>query len=96
MNSADSMPGGGYILVSLKHDKDISMIEYRIEDTGTGIDEADVENLFAPFFTTKKEGVGIGLYVSREIAVAHNGTLMLGNGAKGARAVLSLPDSQPS
>ena len=82
MNSADSMPGGGHIFVSLKHDKDISMIEYRIEDTGTGIDEADVENLFAPFFTTKKEGVGIGLYVSREITVAHNGTLMLGNGAE--------------
>nr|WP_319494746.1 HAMP domain-containing sensor histidine kinase [uncultured Desulfobacter sp.] len=96
MNSADSMPGGGHIFVSLTHDKDISMIEYRIEDTGTGIDAADVENLFAPFFTTKKEGVGIGLYVSREIAVAHNGTLMLGNGTKGARAVLSLPDSQPS
>nr|WP_321402678.1 HAMP domain-containing sensor histidine kinase [uncultured Desulfobacter sp.] len=96
MNSADSMPGGGHILVSLNHDKESSMIEYRIEDTGTGIDEADVENLFAPFFTTKKEGVGIGLYVSREIAVAHNGTLVLVNGAKGARAVLSLPAFQPS
>jgi len=96
MNSADSMPGGGLISISLRYGKDRNMIEYQIEDTGVGIKEADVENLFAPFFTTKKEGVGIGLYVSREIAVAHKGTLMLGNGAKGARAVLSIPCTQPS
>lgn len=97
MNSADSMPGGGRIFISLRLNKSENMVEYRIEDTGTGITEADVENLFAPFFTTKKEGVGIGLYVSREIAVAHNGTLVLENGSKeGARAVLSIPCTQPS
>lgn len=96
MNSADSMPGGGKIFISLRHGNDRNMVEYQIEDTGTGIEAADVENLFAPFFTTKKEGIGIGLHVSREIAGAHNGTLVLANGAKGARALLSLPCSQPS
>lgn len=96
MNSADSMPGGGQIFISLRHSKNRNMVEYQIEDTGTGIEDADVENLFAPFFTTKKEGIGIGLYVSREIAVAHKGTLVLENGTKGARAVLSIPCTQPA
>ncbi|WP_020585320.1 sensor histidine kinase [Desulfobacter curvatus] len=96
INSADSMPGGGQIFISLRHSKERNMVEYQIEDIGSGIEDDDVENLFAPFFTTKKEGIGIGLYVSREIAVAHKGTLVLGSGAKGTRAVLSIPCTQSS
>ena len=50
-------------------------------------------NLFVPFFTTKPEGSGIGLPLSRQIAEAHDGTLVLMNrkDRQGAQALLRLP-----
>jgi signal transduction histidine kinase len=62
-----------------------------VRDGGSGF--ADTENLFVPFFTTKPNGSGIGLVLSRQIAEAHGGTLMLTNrnGRRGCEARLSLP-----
>jgi signal transduction histidine kinase len=48
-----------------------------VSDEGAGI--ADTANLFVPFFTTKPDGSGIGLPLSRQIAEAHGGTLELEN-----------------
>jgi nitrogen fixation/metabolism regulation signal transduction histidine kinase len=66
-------------------------LEVTVEDEGPGL--PDTSNLFAPFFTTKPQGSGIGLALSRQIAEAHGGTLSLENrtGAKGCRATLRLP-----
>ncbi len=52
-------------------------VELHIEDTGPGI--ANLDNLFIPFFSTKQDGSGIGLTLSRQIIEAHNGTLELIN-----------------
>ncbi|HYG80631.1 MAG TPA: ATP-binding protein [Pyrinomonadaceae bacterium] len=62
-----------------------------VEDEGLGI--ANPANLFVPFFTTKPEGSGIGLVLSRQIAEAHGGTLTLENraGSSGCIARLRLP-----
>jgi two-component system nitrogen regulation sensor histidine kinase NtrY len=62
-----------------------------VEDDGRGV--AGTTNLFVPFFTTKPNGSGIGLFLSRQIAEAHGGTLSLANrtGAAGAVATLTLP-----
>jgi signal transduction histidine kinase len=50
-------------------------------------------NLFVPFFTTKPGGSGIGLVLSRQIAEAHGGTLLLVNRSDrdGCRATLRMP-----
>ena len=68
-----------------------SFIEVVIEDEGTGISNA--ANLFVPFFTTKPQGSGIGLVLSRQIAEAHQGSLSLENRTdrEGCRAILRLP-----
>ena len=80
---------GGNVEVgwSLEHDA----VQITILDEGLGL--ADDANLFVPFFTTKPEGSGIGLALSRQIAEAHGGALSLVNRAdrNGCRADLRLP-----
>ena len=66
-------------------------VEITVEDEGKGL--PDTSNLFVPFFTTKPNGSGIGLALSRQIAEAHGGTITLVNraNAPGCRATIRLP-----
>jgi nitrogen fixation/metabolism regulation signal transduction histidine kinase len=66
-------------------------VEVAVEDEGPGLPESG--NLFVPFFTTKPQGSGIGLLLSRQIAEAHGGLLKLENrgDARGCVATLALP-----
>jgi polar amino acid transport system substrate-binding protein len=62
-NAVDAMSGGGKLNISAeKSDKQLVMI---FRDTGEGIPEENIENIFNPFFTTKKrgKGTGLGLYI---------------------------------
>ena len=67
------------------------MLEAWIEDEGPGLQ--NTANLFVPFFTTKPGGSGIGLALSRQIAEAHGGSLLVENrvGQRGVRALVRLP-----
>lgn len=80
--------GGG---VSVAWELADHTVEVRVEDEGPGIPET--ANLFVPFYTTKPEGSGIGLVLSRQIAEAHGGMLTLENRAAGQGCVarLTLP-----
>ena len=63
-----------------------------VDDEGLGL--SGTANLFVPFFTTKAQGSGIGLVLSRQIAEGHAGTLTLvqrPDGARGCRATLRFP-----
>jgi two-component system, NtrC family, nitrogen regulation sensor histidine kinase NtrY len=68
-----------------------SHLALRITDNGPGLMNAD--NAFVPFYTTKQEGTGIGLVLSRQIAEAHQGSIRLGNreGGGGCVATVVLP-----
>jgi two-component system, NtrC family, nitrogen regulation sensor histidine kinase NtrY len=75
-NAADAslITGGG---VRIGWTRNASHVEVAIEDEGPGI--SNTTNLFVPFFTTKPGGSGIGLVLSRQIAEAHGGSLVLEN-----------------
>lgn len=66
-------------------------VSVRIVDAGPGLPESG--NLFVPFFTTKPQGSGIGLVLSRQIVEAHGGTFALENRAdsRGCVATITLP-----
>ncbi|MDH4044094.1 MAG: ATP-binding protein [Gemmatimonadota bacterium] len=70
-----------------------SALEIRVDDGGPGL--PDPSNLFVPFFTTKPGGSGIGLVLSRQIAEAHGGSLVVENRSDrtGCTARLRVPVS---
>lgn len=83
-NAADACaPTGGAIIVRAD-----DTIAVQVLDEGSGL--AAVDNLFVPFFTTKPQGCGIGLFVARQIAEAHGGSIALANRTDRTGCVASL------
>jgi C4-dicarboxylate-specific signal transduction histidine kinase len=81
-------------IVSRQDGADAVVVEVR--DSGTGLDAERAERLFEAFYTTKSEGIGIGLSISRSIAEAHGGSLSAApNSPHGAVFKLTLPAAAP-
>ncbi|MDY6844278.1 MAG: ATP-binding protein, partial [Thermodesulfobacteriota bacterium] len=92
LNAMESMPRGGTIKVSCYEDVETKMLNVVFEDEGHGITEEIGEKVFTPFFTTKPEGLGLGLSTSKDIIESHGGSLKFENkDTKGLRVVVSLP-----
>jgi len=67
-------------------------VRVSVADFGTGIDESAMAHLFEPFYTTKSDGLGMGLAISRTIIKAHGGTLEASNNPEGgATFAFTLP-----
>jgi C4-dicarboxylate-specific signal transduction histidine kinase len=67
-------------------------IEVAVEDNGIGVDEAFLENMFAPFVSTKPDGMGMGLAICRSIVEAHGGQINAHRHyPRGCRVVFTLP-----
>jgi signal transduction histidine kinase len=74
MNAQDASAGGGRIRVCTEHQDGNVMLA--VIDTGCGMSPAFVqERLFRPFQSTKKQGLGIGLFQCRAIVQTHGGSL---------------------
>jgi len=76
LNAVDAMPQGGRIVVSLGTDSD-GGLEVCIRDTGVGIPQDQLSQVFQPFYTTKEagHGSGLGLVVAHEIVAQHEGEI---------------------
>jgi C4-dicarboxylate-specific signal transduction histidine kinase len=69
-----------------------SMIMVAVQDTGTGIKSDDPNRIFAPFFTTKADGMGMGLSICRSIVEAQGGAITASNNSSyGATVAFTLP-----
>jgi len=91
LNADQSMPNGGKITISCENveaeDDDISglkkgrYVRVTLQDTGTGIDRANLEKIFDPYFSTKEKdsikGSGLGLSIVHSIIMKHNGLILV-------------------
>lgn len=67
------------------------MVEFHVEDTGPGLTQEALEQIFEPFFSTKAQGTGLGLAISRRIIEDHGGRLWAASRAGGATFSFTLP-----
>jgi phosphate/phosphite/phosphonate ABC transporter binding protein len=79
LNAIQAMPGGGTLTVGSRPSASNGQpgVELWVEDTGPGVPEAIRHQIFEPFITTKAEGSGLGLAVSRAIIERHKGRIWL-------------------
>jgi PAS domain S-box-containing protein len=64
-------------LITLDLFKDRKKIYLRITDNGPGMDAEERKRIFTPYYTTKKKGTGLGLYIAQKIIKDHNGMIMV-------------------
>jgi PAS domain S-box-containing protein len=77
INAFQAMPQGGVLRVyaGIVKEPPLQCVEVRITDTGTGIPKSELPRLFEPFYSTKKEGCGLGLAIAYRIVEDHQGTI---------------------
>lgn len=87
----DTQPSKRTVLIATQSNKD-GTVRTSVRDHGVGISEDMLDRLFDPFFSTKSEGLGMGLAIVRSIVEAHGGTITADNVSEnGARFEFVLP-----
>jgi signal transduction histidine kinase len=90
LNAIEAMPDGGRLSISSQTTQETLRLE--ITDTGRGISEEEAKNIFEPFYTTKSQGLGLGMPYARKIIEQHGGTLSLESRIKeGTTICIELP-----
>ena len=78
--------------ITVRTERNGDRLTVSVEDNGTGIASSDPQSVFEPYFTTKEDGMGLGLAISRTIVESHSGTIRAENLEPcGARLTISLP-----
>ena len=81
-NSYDAILDNGTIRISVSY-RDDSTIEILFSDNGQGIDNIHTHKIFDPFYTTKRDGTGMGLYIAYNIVMIHHGKIDVQSSEKG-------------
>jgi signal transduction histidine kinase len=93
LNAAQASPAGGAVTVKTRLNG--RNVETLVIDRGSGIDKVHRAQIFNPFFTTKKEGVGLGLAIVAKIVDEHGGKIAVeSEPGKGSIFLVSLPMDQ--
>ena len=76
LNAIEAMKYSGEIYISTNYVPEQQKIEIKFKDTGCGIAEESLKKIFQPFFTTRKDGTGLGLPICQMIINEHKGTIL--------------------
>lgn len=99
-NAIQAMPTGGQIHIGTNSTKDAAgadVLQLHFADTGPGIPDAEREKVFAPFYSTKTTGFGLGLAITKKIIEDHGGRVFVSDGeSHGTDLVIQLPLPQPA
>jgi signal transduction histidine kinase len=98
-NASEAMSGiedrPRHLLIRTEHAGE--SVRLMVQDSGIGLSTKDVERLFESFYTTKRDGMGIGLSISRSIIEAHRGRMWAAaNDGPGATFAFSIPADTPA
>jgi len=89
-NAYDATPAGGKVILGTR--RLLRNVKLWVRDSGGGVPAEAEEQVFEPFFSTKDRGTGLGLYLIREIVMAHDGKVALRSiKPHGAQATVLLP-----
>jgi len=89
-NAAESMPGGGVLLIRLKSTENEIVVS--INDTGKGMSDEELGELFKPFYTSKKNTIGFGLVYAKQVVEAHSGSIRISSEkGKGTSVIVTVP-----
>jgi PAS domain S-box-containing protein len=92
LNGIEAMKDTGGVLTVKSHLREDGQIEIAVKDTGPGLPVGKADQIFDAFFTTKPQGSGIGLAISKSIVESHGGRIWAnGNGGRGATFHFTLP-----
>jgi PAS domain S-box-containing protein len=93
MNALEAMPAsaGKRREILIRSVKNPDGVLVQVQDSGPGIEPELANRIFEPFFTSKVEGIGMGLSISRSIIESHGGQLSLAPGSEGAEFQFTLP-----
>jgi signal transduction histidine kinase len=90
LNAVQAMPDGGTLRVRTRAEGATVLVE--IEDTGRGMTPEEVANIFEPFYTTKSQGLGLGMPYARKVIEQHGGTVSVESRAgEGTTVRVELP-----
>lgn len=93
VNAIQAIKGNGILKIETFSDKDY--VYFTIEDNGIGMDKETLDKIFIPFFTTKKDGTGLGLSVVHGIITNHNGKIEVeSEPGKGTKFIVKLPSGE--
>jgi two-component system nitrogen regulation sensor histidine kinase NtrY len=91
-NAVGAVEGGGEVVVEIVHLVEVGRVQVVVSDTGPGIPPEDRDKLFLPYFSTKTNGMGLGLPIVHEIVTEHRGTVRVeDNPPRGSRFIMELP-----
>jgi len=79
------------VKIESRYDRVREVIEVSVSDNGRGIDPADFQKLFQPYFSTKGRGTGLGLAIVQRIIADHRGKIAAVNLAQGAKFIIDIP-----